>query len=71
MDVRLDHIVIHVSDWDRSNAFYGDVVGAALLPLGRGRWACRFGGQQLNVHGPGSVPERDPDGSLLELISYE
>ena len=46
-------------------------MGAELLPLGRGRWAYRFGGQQLNVHGPVSVPERDPGGSLLELISYE
>jgi catechol 2,3-dioxygenase-like lactoylglutathione lyase family enzyme len=26
--VRLDHVVIAVSDWKRSNAFYRDVVGA-------------------------------------------
>jgi catechol 2,3-dioxygenase-like lactoylglutathione lyase family enzyme len=24
----LDHVVIAVSDWERSNAFYADVVGA-------------------------------------------
>jgi len=24
---RLDHVVIKVSDWERSNAFYRDVVG--------------------------------------------
>ena len=123
--MRLDHVVIAVSDWERSNAFYRDVLGAELVELDRGRWAYRFGEQQLNVHGPGStlspraqrpvqpgnsdlcfvwtgpiddavrhlrdaqveieegpVPRpgvrgqgtsvyfRDPDGSLLELISY-
>jgi catechol 2,3-dioxygenase-like lactoylglutathione lyase family enzyme len=61
VQTRLDHVVIHVSDWQRSNAFYRD--------------------EQLNVHGPvtryggrgkgTSVYFRDPDGSLLELISYE
>ena len=121
---RLDHCVIHVSDWEASNAFYGDVLGAEVVRIGE-RWAYRFGAQQLNVHGPGvrvtevarlpvqpgnsdlcfewagpiedavahlrdcgvavevgpversgargsgrSVYFRDPDGSLLELISY-
>jgi catechol 2,3-dioxygenase-like lactoylglutathione lyase family enzyme len=124
--VHLDHVVIHVSDWTRSNAFYRDVMGAELIgedPDGPSRY--RFGEQQLNVHGPGvdgqpvarlpvqpgnsdlcfvwdgpieaaiahlethgvaieegpvprfaargdgtSVYFRDPDGSLLEFISY-
>ncbi len=121
----LDHCVIHVSDWDRSNPFYRDVLGAELIDRGGGTWAYRFGEQQLNVHGPGVEPHpvarvpvapgnsdlcfewkgaielavehlaaqgvtveegpvtrsgaqgrgmsvyfRDPDGSLLELISY-
>jgi catechol 2,3-dioxygenase-like lactoylglutathione lyase family enzyme len=125
--VGLDHCVIAVSDWERSNAFYRDVVGAEVIEVGPGRWAYRVGGQQLNVHGPGvdvsdnvarlpvrpgnsdlcflwagtisdavshleahgvmvetgpaarfgaggsgtSVHFRDPDGSLLEFISYE
>jgi catechol 2,3-dioxygenase-like lactoylglutathione lyase family enzyme len=124
--IRLDHVVIAVSDWDRSNAFYRDVLGAELVELDYGRCAYRFADQQLNVHGPGSTPHprakrpvepgnsdlcfvwpgpigdavrhlegagveielgpiarrggagsgasvyfRDPDGSLLELISYE
>ena len=51
LKLKLDHCVIHVSDWERSNAFYRDVLGAELvkqavracLPLRR---------QQLNVHGP-------------------
>jgi catechol 2,3-dioxygenase-like lactoylglutathione lyase family enzyme len=122
----LDHCVIAVSDWERSNEFYRRVVGAELVELAPGRWAYRVGGQQLNVHGPGvdlsdnvarlpvqpgnsdlcflwsgpieeaaghlrkngievetgpverqgaggwgmSVYFRDPDGSLLEFISY-
>lgn len=123
--MRLDHCVIAVSDWERSNRFYRDVLGAELVELDKGRFAYRFGEQQLNVHGSGSEPHpravdpvrpgnsdlcflwdgpietaverlranrvevelgpvertgargggtsvyfRDPDGSLLELISY-
>jgi catechol 2,3-dioxygenase-like lactoylglutathione lyase family enzyme len=123
--VRLDHCVIAVSDWERSNRFYAEVLGAELVELELGRVAYRFGDQQLNVHGPGATPDpravepvrpgnsdlcfrwdgtaeeavahleahgvevelgpverqgaggrgrsvyfRDPDGSLLELISY-
>ena len=54
--VSLDHVVIAVSDWERSNAFYRDVLGAELVELDKGRFAYRFGAQQLNVHGPGSEP---------------
>lgn len=50
--IHLDHCVIHVSDWERSNAFYRDVVGAEVIARGPG-FAYRFGGVQLNVHGPG------------------
>ena len=122
--IAFDHCVIAVSDWERSNAFYRDVLGAELVRQGAG-WRYRFGAQQLNVHGPGlrgdpvarepvrpgnsdlcsvwdgtpdeaiehlrscgvepelgpverngaggagsSVYFRDPDGTLLELISY-
>lgn len=124
--VKLDHCVIHVSDWERSNRFYADVVRAELVDRGGGSWAYRLGDQQLNVHGPGVEPHplarvpvapgnsdvcfewqgpiaealahlerygvgieegpvprdgargsgqsvyfRDPDGSLLEFISYQ
>jgi len=120
----LDHCVITVSDWERSNRFYTEVLGAELVPVGK-TWAYRFGDNQLNVHGPGqpgdpnaripvpaggsdlcfewpgpiaeavahlkghsipievgpaprtgvkgkgvSVYFRDPDGSLMEFISY-
>ena len=123
--IALDHCVVTVSDWGRSNAFYRDVLGAELIERGAG-WAYRFGDQQLNLHGPGvhgepvasdpvrpgnsdlcfrwdgsiedavahlakhgvevelgpveragargngtSVYFRDPDGSLLEFITYK
>jgi catechol 2,3-dioxygenase-like lactoylglutathione lyase family enzyme len=63
--VRLDHVVIHVSEWERSNAFYRDVLGADLIEKGDGGPSrhYRFGDQQLNVHGPGMDPHpvaRDP-----------
>jgi catechol 2,3-dioxygenase-like lactoylglutathione lyase family enzyme len=123
----LDHVVIAVTDYERSSAFYRDVVGAEIVELDRGRFAYDLpGGRRLNVHGPGATPEpraadpvrpgnsdlcfvwdgtpadavahlaahgvevelgpverngargagtsvyfRDPDGSLLELISYD
>jgi catechol 2,3-dioxygenase-like lactoylglutathione lyase family enzyme len=125
LPVKLDHCVVHVSDWERSNAFYRDVLGAELVSRGNG-WAYRFGDTQLNLHGPGVSPAevarlpvqpgnsdlcfewkgpiaeaiahlghravpiergpmqrfgaqgagtsvyfRDPDGSLLEFISYQ
>jgi catechol 2,3-dioxygenase-like lactoylglutathione lyase family enzyme len=122
--VKLDHCVVHVSDWARCNAFYENVMAAEVVPRGKG-FAYRFGDSQLNLHGPGvdgvpvarlpvqpgnsdlcfewpgpigeaiahlerqkvpielgpvpragvkgdgtSVYFRDPDGSLLEFISY-
>ena len=86
MRLRLDHVVIAVSDWDRSNSFYRDVVGVELVELDRGRYAYRLdGGQQLNVHGPGATPHpraADPvhpgssdlcfvwDGSVDEAIEH-
>ena len=52
---KLDHCVIHVSDWQRSNAFYTEVMGAELIARPTG-YAYRFGDRQLNVHGPGVTP---------------
>jgi len=60
--ISLDHCVVAVSDWERSNAFYRDVLGAELIERGAG-YAYRFGEQQLNLHGPGVHGEpraRDP-----------
>ncbi len=55
LPTKLDHCVIHVSDWERSNAFYRDVLGAELVKREAG-WAYRFGDKQLNVHGVGVRP---------------
>ena len=55
MRTRLDHCVIAVSDWEQSNAFYHNVLGAEVLSRGSGS-VYRFGKQQLNVHGPGMSP---------------
>ena len=52
--ISLDHCVIHVSDWERSTAFYRDVLGATPVPVGVG-FAYRFGPVQLNCHGPGQI----------------
>ena len=52
---KLDHCVIHVSDWDRSNKFYEKVIGVTLVQRPSG-WAYRLGDKQLNVHGPGVRP---------------
>ena len=84
--VRLDHVVIAVSDWERSNAFYRDVLGVAVVELDYGRFAYRLpDGRQLNVHGPGATPHPralDPvhpgnsdlcfvwDGTLDEAVAH-
>jgi catechol 2,3-dioxygenase-like lactoylglutathione lyase family enzyme len=56
LPVKLDHCVVHVSDWERSNAFYRDVLGAELVARRNGTWVYRFGDTQLNLHGPGVKP---------------
>ena len=98
--VRLDHTVVAGSDWDVSNRFYRDVLGAdvganvARIPVQPGNSDLCFvwpgpiedAVAHLESHGVTietgpvarhgardagtSVYFRDPDGSLLELISY-
>lgn len=55
LPVKLDHCVIKVTDWERSNDFYTRVMGATLVPRETG-FFYRFGTEQLNVHGPGVGP---------------
>ncbi len=57
LPVKFDHCVIHISDWDRSNPFYRDVLGAELVKRGERGWAYRFGDVQLNLHGPGVIAD--------------
>jgi catechol 2,3-dioxygenase-like lactoylglutathione lyase family enzyme len=56
----LDHTVVTITDWERSNAFYRDVLGAEIVPRGP-VYAYRFGNVQLNVHGPGFDAYPVPD----------
>ena len=51
----VDHVVIAVSDFERSNEFYRDVIGVTVVELGDG-YAYRLGEIQFNVHGPGMDP---------------
>ena len=45
----LDHLVIAVSEWERSNAFYRDVLGVDVVEVEYGRLAYILpGGQRLN-----------------------
>jgi catechol 2,3-dioxygenase-like lactoylglutathione lyase family enzyme len=52
--ISFDHCVIHVGDWERSMAFYRDVLEAEIVPYGRG-YLFRFGTVQLNTHGPEQI----------------
>jgi catechol 2,3-dioxygenase-like lactoylglutathione lyase family enzyme len=123
--LRLDHLVIGVSNLERSNAWYRDVLGVEVEQVDDGFARYRFGDWMLNVHAPSygglnaakpvepgnsdlcfvwegpledaiahlerhgveivagpvaqdfargparSVYVRDPDGSLLEFVSYD
>jgi len=55
VNVRLDHVVIAVTDRRRADAFYRDVVGAEIVERD-GRAFYRIGEQQLNVHATGVSP---------------
>jgi catechol 2,3-dioxygenase-like lactoylglutathione lyase family enzyme len=57
VSVDLDHCVIAVTDWERSNAFYREVIGAEVIARGNGH-VYRLGQRQLNVHGPGVEPQQ-------------
>src|SRR3954463_4753713 len=60
LPIKLDHSVIHVSDWERSNAFYRDVLGAEIVPIRQG-FAYRFGSVPLNCHGPNPMGPPRPE----------
>src|ERR1700749_3386179 len=54
MKIKIDHCVVHVSNWELCHAFYRDVLGAQVV-VENGRTAYRFGDTQLNLHGPGQL----------------
>jgi catechol 2,3-dioxygenase-like lactoylglutathione lyase family enzyme len=49
----LDHLVLTVTDIDRTRAFYERVLGMETLVFGEGRRALTFGTQKLNLHEAG------------------
>jgi catechol 2,3-dioxygenase-like lactoylglutathione lyase family enzyme len=49
----LDHLVLTVTDIDRTRAFYERVLGMETLVFGEGRHALMFGTQKLNLHEAG------------------
>jgi catechol 2,3-dioxygenase-like lactoylglutathione lyase family enzyme len=53
----LDHVVLAVSDWERSREFYVRVFEAEVVEFESGRRAFRIDSTQLNVHLPGDVEE--------------
>lgn len=49
----LDHLVLTVTDIDRTRAFYERVLGMETLVFGEGRHALAFGTQKINLHEAG------------------
>lgn len=47
---RIDHLVLTVSDIDRTCTFYRDVLGFEVVTFGNGRKALKFGRQKFNLH---------------------
>ncbi len=56
--LKFDHSVVYVSDRDRSDAFYNEVLGAEVISMESGFCVYRFGEQQLNVHSPRLVSDQ-------------
>lgn len=46
----LDHLVLTVSDVERSVAFYCHVLGMKAVSFGSGRQSVHFGKQKINLH---------------------
>jgi catechol 2,3-dioxygenase-like lactoylglutathione lyase family enzyme len=73
LGLRIDHCVIAVSNWERSNRFYRDVLGADVDQRDASFGHYRFGDWQLNVHGPGfeglnAAKPVEPGGSDLCFV---
>ena len=49
----MDHVVLTVSDVDRTLAFYQRVLGMTAVSFGEGRRGLAFGDQKLNLHQAG------------------
>jgi catechol 2,3-dioxygenase-like lactoylglutathione lyase family enzyme len=51
--LRIDHVVLTVSDIDRTIAFYERALGMRAVTFGDGRRGLAFGEQKLNLHQAG------------------
>jgi catechol 2,3-dioxygenase-like lactoylglutathione lyase family enzyme len=51
---RIDHLVLTVTDLERTVAWYRDVAQMRHVTFGEGRHALAFGDQKINVHVRGS-----------------
>jgi catechol 2,3-dioxygenase-like lactoylglutathione lyase family enzyme len=60
--LRLDHLVLTVTDIPRTVEFYQRVLGMEPQTFGAGRVALRFGNQKINVHQAGR--ELEPKATL-------
>ena len=58
LPTKLDHCVIHVSDWERSNKFYTQVMGAELVARPVGTRQVGVDARALQI---GALPHRDRD----------
>jgi catechol 2,3-dioxygenase-like lactoylglutathione lyase family enzyme len=54
---RLDHLVLTVSDVERTTGFYTRVLGMSEVIFGGGRKALAFGQQKINLHEVGREVE--------------
>lgn len=52
----IDHLVLTVSDIERSVAFYSSVLEMEAITFGSGRRALRFGNQKINLQLLGQEP---------------
>lgn len=50
---QLDHLVLTVSDLDKTVGFYEKILGMKQVHFGNGRIALRFGNQKINLHQEG------------------
>jgi catechol 2,3-dioxygenase-like lactoylglutathione lyase family enzyme len=66
--VGLDHVVVAVSDWERSREFYARVLGAEVAVFESGRRALRIDSTQLNVHLPADLEQAGRSPSNLARI---
>ncbi len=50
--IAFDHFAIAVSNWAETSAFYQRILSAELVDIAPGRYAFRWGRNQINVRGP-------------------